>query len=222
MRMTLPMLLGGWAQALPLIPFLLPRTRSRSAGLIVAGGLIGLLGDLAGRIMAIVLGNNQLMSYLSSPITAGCFLFALAEWQVSPRGRSVLRWSVLVFVALWIGFTLSIEDLRGLGRVTTPMYSLVLIVAALWTLLQRSQVVLESPLIRSDWFWCATGLAVQGAAMAFANAVGAIFLERQRLDLFALVWNTRAVFLILSYLLIGWGIYRGPAVGEERLLERGA
>jgi hypothetical protein len=211
MRMTLAMLLGGWAQALPLIPFLLPRTRSRTAGLLVAGGLISLLGDLAGRIMATQFGNNQLMSYLSSPITAGCFLFALAEWQVSPRSRAVLRWSVLLFVALWIGFTLTIEDLRGLGRVTTPMYALVLVGAALWTLLQRSQVVIETSLLRTDWFWCATGLAVQGAAMAFANAVGAIFLERQRIDLFALVWNTRAVFLILSYAFLAWGVYRGPA-----------
>jgi hypothetical protein len=212
--MPIPILvqLGGWAQALPLIPFLNAQRRSRAGSLIVTGGLVSLLGDLAGRIMATHLGNNQLMSYLSSPITAGCYLAAVAEWQVDPRSRSVFRWSVLGFAVVWIALTLGIEDVQGLGRVTTPMYALVLIVAALWTLLRRSQVVLETSLLRTDWFWCATGLAVQGAAMAFANAVGAIFLERQRIDLFALVWNTRAAFLIISYALLAWGIYLGPAV----------
>jgi len=214
--MQLPILvqLGGWAQLLPLIPLLIARTRSRTAWLIVAGGLVGLISDLAGRILATELGNNQLVSYLSSPVTAGCYLAALAEWQVSPRSRTVLRWSVLVFVLIWIGLTLTVEDLRSLGRVTTPMYALVLIVAALWTLLQRSQVVLETPLVRTDWFWCATGIGVQGAAMALANAVGAIFLERQRIDLFALVWNTRAALLILSHAFLAWGVYRGPAVSQ--------
>jgi hypothetical protein len=210
MELSPLLLLGGWAQLLPALALGLARVRTRSAWGLALGASIGLLSDLTGRYLATTLGNNLMATHLSTPLAAACWLTALGEWQVDPAHRRAFRWGIVGFIVIWGALILTIQDIRDFGSIITPFYSLPLLAAGLWTLLQRAQVSLATPILGADWFWGGTGLALQGAAMALAASVGALLLRQGRPDLFDLVWHIRASLLIISYGLMSWSIYRGP------------
>jgi hypothetical protein len=214
MRPSWLLLLSGWAQAIPFLTLLVVRNPSRAGAWMALGALIGLLSDLSGRVLATSVGNNQIATYLSSPLSAVCYCLALSELQGSPGATRAFRSLAVAFPIVWTILMTTVEDLRNFGLVTTPLYALTLLASGLWTLLHRYRLILEVRLTRTDWFWAGLGLALQGAAMALAASVGAIFVARGRLDLFNLVWHTRAVIMICSYLLLAYGIYRGPMVSK--------
>lgn len=219
MKLSPLLLLGGWAQLLPVLALGFARVRTPSAWGLALGAAIGLLSDLVGRYLAGSVGNNLVATHLSTPLAAACWLTALARWQVDPAHRRAFRWGIGGFIAIWCTLILTIQDPRDFGSIIVPFYSLTLLAASLWTLLQHAQVSLATPILSTDWFWGGTALALQGAAMALAASVGALLLRQGRPDLFDLVWHVRASLLIISYGLMSWSIYRGPSTPRPELAD---
>jgi hypothetical protein len=207
------------SQALPALAYFASRRRSIPAAAMVIGASVSFLANVISRVMAILVHNNHVVTYISSPITATCFLYALREWQLSHRERQVIRVGTFVFLVAWVLLVAFVEDVTGFDLVTGPLYSLTLLVAAAWTLIRRAGVVVATPLPESDWFWVCLGLSIYGASTALADPIGGILLQRQQLDLFYIAWSVRAVFSTLSFLLISWGIYLGPAVSKFATVE---
>lgn len=202
------------SQAVPALAYLAARHRSGPAAALVLGASVSFLANIVARVMAVLVHNNHVVTYISSPITATCFLYALREWQLTRREREIFRVGTLIFLVAWVLLVAFVEDVTDFNRVTGPLYSLTLLAAAAWTLLRRAAVIEATPLPRSDWFWVCVGISVYGAATALADPIGGLLLERQRLDLFRIAWQVRAVFSTTGFLLISWGIYRGPAVSK--------
>jgi hypothetical protein len=109
---------------------------------------------------------------------------------------------------------LFLENVTHFGQYSHTLYAFVLLGIALWTLGRRSLAPAGSgePLaIDTDWFWIAFGLAIYGAATAVSAAIGNILIARERIDLFVQAWNVRGALVVLAFISIAWGIYRGPA-----------
>jgi hypothetical protein len=217
----IPLLLhvSAASQALPLVTYLAARNRSRPAALLAAGAGISAAANVAARMVAVVAGNNHVVSYISSAATGALFLLALRDWQLTARERRAFQVATLVFVVVWVALVAFVEDMREFDRVTAPMYSLTLLAAGTWTLLRRANVSEATPLTQSDWFWVCSGTAVYGAATALAAPIGAILITRQRFDLFDIAWQVRAALSTLGFLLMSWGIYRGPTVSKYATVE---
>ena len=214
--MNSPLILKAatWSHVLPVLAYASARTRTRPGLYLAAGSLIGLLSNLVGRWLAATIGNNQIVSYITSPAMAACWFAALAEWQVTGRERRRLRLAIIPFAVVWIVLVALVEDVRNFDLVTGPLYSLSLLGVAVWTLIRRAGSVEATLLHDTDWFWAALGIAVNGACTALSSPVGAILLARGRVDLFVFAWEVRATLVIASLILISWGIYRGPMLSK--------
>jgi len=206
----------SWAsQVVPAIAYLATPHRTRAGGAIALGAMVSAVANVVSKVLAAVYHNNMVVSYISSPVTALCFFYALHEWQLTAREQRVIRVGMWVFLPVWVLLVAFVEDVRNFTVVTGPLYSLTLLVAATWTLMRRANATEVASLFQTDWFWVTLGIAVYGAATAASEPIGGILLTRQRLDLFYLAWQVRAVFSTLSYLMMSWGIYRGPLVSRS-------
>ena len=202
------------SQAVPAVAFGFSRHRTRAALLVAVGSLVSLGANLIGRVLAATVGNNQVVSYISSPITAACFFMALMSWQLTRRERRVFRFGTLGFLLLWVLLVALVEDMRNFDLVTGPLYSITFLIAGAWTMLRRAGEIETTPFQQSDWFWIAGGIAVHGACTAMASPIGAVLIARQRYDLFDIAWQVRAFFVTISFLLISWGVFVGPSVSK--------
>ena len=211
--------LGIAGQVVPAIAWAVSRHRTRAATALALGGAIGLAGDIVGRWMAHRFGNNHITTYIDAPLMTVCFLAALREWQVTERERRAFGAGTLLFLLSCVGLVASVEDIQTFNFGIGPLASLTLLAGAIWTLLRRTAATEQLAIHRTDWFWGALGLAMQGGATALASPLGGVLLERGRIDLFTIAWEVRAVLLVISYLLVGWGIYRGPGVSATAMVE---
>ncbi|MGH7658792.1 MAG: hypothetical protein ACREL6_11210, partial [Gemmatimonadales bacterium] len=82
--------------------------------------------------------NNQWVGYLVAPPIIAMFLLALARWQLSYVERVTLKLTAPLLVVTLYALTLSVENVAQFSRFTGPLGGLVLLVAALWTMLRRS------------------------------------------------------------------------------------
>jgi hypothetical protein len=207
------------SQTVPAVAFLFSRHRTRAALLIVIGALVSFGANLVGRVLAATSGNNQVVSYISSPLTAACFFGALMSWQLTRRERRVFRFGTLCFLLIWVLLVALVEDMRNFDLVTGPLYSITFLIAGAWTMLRRAGETEVTPFQQSDWFWIAGGIAVHGACTALASPIGAILIARHRYDLFNIAWQVRAFFVTVSFLLLGWGVFVGPSVSKYSTVE---
>lgn len=210
----------SWAsQAVPALAYFATSRRSSAAAAIAIGASVSFLANAVSKVMAIMVHNNHVVTYISSPITAACFLHALREWQLTRREQRVIQVGTFVFLVAWVLLVALVEDVTGFNLITGPLYSLTLLLAAAWTLIRRASVIEATPLLQADWFWVCLGLSIYGAATALADPIGGILVARQRLDLFHVAWSLRALFSIVSFLLMSWGIFQGPAVSRFATVE---
>ena len=199
-----------YAQAFPAVAYVFARRRSAAAGFVALGGLITVLANAIGRPVGHATGNNFIVGYISIPFTAGAFLLTLAQFQATYLERMMLRIGLALFVAIYLFLVGFFEDVTHFGQYSHTLYSFVLLVAALWTLGRRALTQEDALALDTDWFWICFGLAIYGAATAAAAAIGNILLARDRVDLFVKAWDVRAALVILAFLAISWGVFRGP------------
>lgn len=219
MKAPLLIHLSVWVQTVPALAYLISRQRTRTAAYAVAGALVSLLANTIGRILAEAYANNQVVSYISSPVSAAFFLGALAEFQQTPKERRVFRIGIVVFTVAWILLVAFVEDVTDFDLITAPLYSLTMVVAGLWTLLRRTAASAATPLLKTDWFWISLGLVVGGICTGIASPIGGLLIRRGEYELFSAVWQARAATVVASYLLLSWGVYRGPPVSRYLTVE---
>lgn len=204
-----------WAQALPAAAYAGTRRRSRAAAFVGLGGLITVLANLVGVTVGRLTGNNLVVGYISIPFTAGAYILALAEFQATYLERVMFRICLGLFVGIYLLLVTFFEDITHFGQYSHTLYSFVLLVAALWTLGRRTLTQEDALALDTDWFWIGFGMAMYGAATAATAAIGNILMARDRIDLFVKAWDLRAALVILAFLAITWGVYRGPARETE-------
>lgn len=210
--MAIPVLyhISAASQGLPGIAYFCSRRRTPSAAYFALGAGVSLLSNLVALVSIRFLGNNHVFSYITSPATLTLFMLGVASWQATARETRIVRWLIPVVLVLWALLVMFVEDVTGFDLVTGSLYSLTVLLLSLWTLLRRSAQLEATSLLECDWFWVCIGLAIYGASTALASQVAAVLVARERIDLYRIVWQMRAALSTLSFLLISWGIYRGP------------
>ena len=214
MKIPLIVHLGAGAQALPVVAYFASRGRTRSAAAIALGCVVSIGADLISLVMRTRAGTNHIVTYLSAPLFAVLLLAGLREWQLTTRERKVFLGVIFAFLLaalVLIGF---IEDLGNFNFSIGPIYSLLLLVGGLWTLIRRAGAVEVSPLLANDWFWVALGLAMYGASTALASPIGGYLMNQGRPDLVNFAWEVRAGCVLASLSLVSYGVFRGPMVSK--------
>lgn len=199
-----------YSQAIPAVALLFSRRRTLPAQFAVLGGLLTLLSTSIGNVVARQYGTNYIVGYVAIPLIASAYMLALAEWQTTYLERLTFRIGLGLFAVIYVVLVTFFEDVAHLGQFSHTLTSFALLIASLWTLGRRSLEQDDGLAIDTDWFWVAFGLAIYSAATSATAAIGNILMARDRVDLFVKAWNVRAFFVILAFLSISWGVFRGP------------
>lgn len=194
-------------EGLPVLVVILRKSRKPAHLWIASGFALTFLADLAGTWMAYHQTHNQWLGFLVAPPIIAMFLLGLGSWQLSYVERIALKVTSLLTLVTLSTLTLTVENLAGFSRFTGPLGGLILLVAALWTMLRRSFGPAIEAHTRTDWFWVSLGLALYAISSGAYEPVAAALMD-ERIDLVYLVLKVRMVIYILGFLSITWGLLR--------------
>jgi len=153
-------------------------------------------------------GNNLWVIYLVGPLMGSAALYAMAQWQRNYVARITIWLMIPVALAAWALAMFSVEDAESFSLVVEPMYSLLCLGAALFTLGQRG-LHEDAPLLRQDWFWLCGGLALYYGKSAVSSPVYAALIQSHP-ELVTRALTLMAATDIVAYLLLLTGILCRP------------
>ena len=132
--------------------------------------------QVAADLLALLLGRDgrtaQWIDYSVTPLAGATILWALSLWQRRAVARLTLRLAITLFVIAF-GVLVALGDPRGATPLAGPVYVMLALGAALYTLGTRGNGEAES-LWQSDWFWMCGGLALFFGSAATLAPVGAV------------------------------------------------
>ena len=117
-----------------------------------------------GYVVARLHYNHHFLSYIFTPLQGVAILWALALFQIQPVARLTIRIIIPIFVAAWALALLFIENVNNFSTFAEPVYSILALGTALYTLVARSSEATE-PVTQQDWFWICSGLALYFGAL---------------------------------------------------------
>jgi len=167
-----------------------------------AGLLI--LFDVATLWFALLDRNNHLLNYLLTPLVTGIALWILSLWQVSARPARVLRLLIPFLFVVWMAMVAGIESTHTFSLLAEPFAGLVLLSAALWTILTRA-IREEGSLAQQEWLWIGAGMALYAATSVALPPVSAILISLSP-DLVMRAYEGKSLVDVLSFALIARGI----------------
>ena len=160
--------------------------------------------DILDLIVALLRGNNQFTTYVVLPAEVALTLWVLSSWEKSP-GRSRLATVVAVLMALAVGGALLLTNpAETFDRWVAPALALIALMAALAMLL-RLVLTSQQLLTGQDWFWITLGMALFWVlSVPLPPFADAILPTNERWVHIA--YYSRACIVILSFLLMTWGV----------------
>jgi hypothetical protein len=115
-------------------------------------------GDFAAILLDATGHDPNWLSYLITPLQGAVVLWALSLWQSRPLARLTLRLAIPLFVVAEAVLAGGI-GIRGAGSLASPLYLVLALGAAIYTLGTRGTREADSR-FQADWFWMCTGLVV--------------------------------------------------------------
>jgi hypothetical protein len=198
---------GAGSHALPLLVAAARRAAlgpARTWVLVWCGFLVAMSG--LSLFLALKGLNNHWLHYVVTPIAAGLVLWALAWWQPAPWPRLAIRLLIPLICLAWLPIVLLIEDTQTFSQLGEPFVGLVIMSAAIYTLVARALRETQS-VSSQDWFWIAVGIAIyHGVVVALQPASLKLLGRHPHLVVRAL--QVKALVEILAFLAISWGIVR--------------
>lgn len=165
------------SQTLPVLTGLYARTRLDPARMwIMFWSATYFVMNLAGGYLAMHRINNHFLSYAEISLQGPVALWALSLWQTKPVARLTLRLIIPPFLIAWVLLTLFVEDTTNFSPIAEPVYCMLALGAALYTLLSRSAQESE-PLLQQAWFWICTGMAVHFVGLIVITPLGAAYMR---------------------------------------------
>lgn len=152
--------------------------------------------------LALTNHNNHFLDYIFVPIQGATILWALSLWQTQQMARLTIRAAIPAFLLAWI-LLLFVENLNGFSLIAEPVYSILALGTALYTLVLRSSEATDS-LLREDWFWICSGLALHFGALVFLTPLGAA-LVRTHPEIIMRAYYVRSFVNIFAFVLITIG-----------------
>ncbi len=205
MRAPLIFYLGTLSQGLPLVVAGVARRRlsaARAAALVWCAVQLGL--DLLQMWLAKRHVHNLWIAYVDTPTQTAVALWAFSCWQTGELARLTLRFAIVPFLAAWAVLLLAFESTSDFGRMSQPMASLVALAAAVFTLLVRSYYERGS-LLRRDWFWVSSGMAIYFASTVAIAPLSALLIGGDVRQL-TVAYEARSALTVVALLLVAVGM----------------
>lgn len=147
--------------------------------------------------------NNLWLGYLSTPVLGTTMLWALSLWQQQPA-RLATRIAIPLALVAWLALVVLFEDIRTFSTAGEPLYALLCLAAAVYTL--GANAVRESePLLQRDWFWISTGVALYFGSAATLSILSAILVE-PRPDIVVNSYRIKSLLDLLAFAAITGGM----------------
>ena len=176
---------------------------SAPARVVVVWCVILILDDVSSLVLAHFHGENLWLQYPTVPLESCTALWALSAWQ--PHEVLRLAYRLAIPALLLLAAVVLAMPFRALAfdQVVAPLCALVLLVAALHTLVHRS-LIAEQSVTQEEWFWISLGMSLMfSTAVAIRPFAQAFELRR---DLVAYAYIAKGWMDILAFLLITRGI----------------
>lgn len=204
-----PLLIASWAATYSqLIPALVTwrrwRTLPANRKWVVIWCLLLFIADVTAWLVGRITHVNLGVRIITMPVMDATLLWTLSLWQVSYFGRLLMRIAIALVIPTWLGFALFFDGPRQFGTVSAPLRDLVLLLAALYTLLTRAYYSTERPL-RADWLWITIALCIYFALAAALEPLAAA-LYATKPDLVGDAFLGKAVVDIVVFSLIAAGL----------------
>ena len=136
-----------------------PRPRSLTINLLAVFFALSLTEDLGGGWWIALHGNNLWLGYFEAPLNAALVLWSFVPWQRSGTIRLAIRISVVLYAVACVALILTAERPTEFGTYSYPIQSLLILGAAVYTLVTRARST-DEPLVRQDWFWICIGWCI--------------------------------------------------------------
>jgi hypothetical protein len=134
------------------------------------------LGDVAVFVTAKVLHNTQPAARVWFALSVVFALEALAAFQHDNRRVVAFRVAIGVYLVAWGGLAMIVEPLTTLSTYSSPLHALVILTAAVLTLLRRASLG-RGDLFMDPGFLIAAGLAGYAVASVLEALVGQLWLH---------------------------------------------
>ncbi len=164
--------------------------------------------NMIGYVVANLHYNNHFLSYIFTPFQGAAILWALSLFQIRPIARTTIRIIIPIFVVLWAVALLTVENIRNFSTIAEPVYSILALGTAVYTLVSRSADATE-PLAQQDWFWICGGLALYFGALTVLLPLSAALVYR-RPDIVTNAYVVNIVVNILASLCLANGFLCSP------------
>jgi len=193
------------ATVVPLVAGAANRRRLTSARRWILGwsGLL-VAANLLSAALAMQNRNNHWLNYVVTPLGAAVSLWAVSLWQRSLRATRALRLCIPLLGMSWIAIVLRWENTATFSVLAEPFAGLLVLGAAIYTLV-ASTATESGDLLKQDWFWVATGLALYSGAAVALPPTAYWLLDRNR-SLAIKVYEVKALIEIVAFLVISKGM----------------
>lgn len=211
MKAPLIVWLAVWAMVLPVTLALLTGRRhplDRPKTMLVLWLLLLIVENTIG-VLWVKLApdpNNLFVGFIFLPIEAGLILNAIALWQVIPVARTTVRFMIPLYAVVWLLAMIYVEDIRGYSIMAAPVLGLIVLACALFGLVSRAHRDPE-PILRTDWGWILSGLAIYSATNTTFTIPGQLGMLNNDMALLVRVSIWKAWIDVTAMLIITWGFF---------------
>lgn len=197
--------LAAVAQAFPIVTGIVAwrRLTPARAG-VIAIAVVGVSVTVLQFVIARGGRSNLWLSYFTLPAETIMVLWTLSLWQLTATARRLFRLAIPLAMILQVVLVLSVEDVSGFSAVSAPLFGVVCLSAALYTLVTRAVDETES-LLRQDWLWISIGFALYFGGLATITPLSRLLIG-EHLELVKRAWALFAGSSLVSYIALSVGM----------------
>ena len=162
------------------------------------------ISNMAARYLGVRHINNHFLTYIFICVQGPAILWAISHFQAKPVARLTLRLVIPPFLLAWLILTVLVEDTSNFSPIAEPIYSMLALGAALYTLVTRSAQESE-PLMKQDWFWICAGLSLHFAALTVMTPFAAAYVKNNP-DMVIQALEVRAGINVLAFSIMTLGM----------------
>ena len=217
MKMPLILWVAVWAMGLPIAIAVVRRQLGEPGKAAVVLWLLSMLFQTIGeRLWTLLVDNtnNLFFGVAFLPLEAAAVLMAVAHWQVRPIARTTVRLFIPLYAIVWALALWRVEDVRGYSVVAAPVLGLLVLASALYALVTRAQQD-DEPILRSEWGWILTGIAIHFATDVGYHITGQIGLLHDDMPLLMRISIWKAWISTFALLFISWGFLCPVSAGSS-------